>query len=62
MKPENGEVKVVNKLPTTYICDKKPGACKSWEKYGWEKCESEYCSHTTNKDHALFVGIDVKGV
>lgn len=35
-----------------YICDKKPGACDSWEKFGWAKCMSEYCDLTTNPDHA----------
>lgn len=43
-----------------YLCDKKKGACKSWEKLGWtEHCESDVgCNHTTNPDHALCYGCD----
>ena len=38
-----------------YICDKKPGACDSWEKFGWKKCETVVgCCHTTNKEHAKY--------
>ena len=36
-----------------YLCDKKPGACPSWEKYGWEQCMNSYCERTSRTDHAL---------
>ena len=32
-----------------YLCDKKPGACKS----NIEGCPNDMCFHTTNKKHAL---------
>lgn len=38
-----------------YICDKQPGACRSWERYGWTKCQSIVgCCHTANKEHAKY--------
>lgn len=36
-----------------YLCDKKPGACPSWERKGWTKCESKHCNRTSRVDHAL---------
>lgn len=35
-----------------YLCDRKPGACKSWKKYGWTFCHNPMCEHTTNPDHS----------
>lgn len=47
----------MNKPVYVYLCDKKQGACKSWEKYGWKECSSEVgCNHTTNPEHALCNG------
>lgn len=36
-----------------YLCDKKPGACPSWLKYGWTKCMNPHCNRTSRVDHAL---------
>lgn len=36
-----------------YLCDKKPGACPSWQKYGWTKCMNPFCNRTSRLDHAL---------
>ena len=36
-----------------YLCDKKPGACPSWERKGWTKCESKHCNRTSLAEHAL---------
>ena len=36
-----------------YLCDKKPGACPSWERKGWTKCMSKHCNRTSRVDHAL---------
>ena len=36
-----------------YLCDKKPGACPSWERKGWTKCMSKHCNRTSRLDHAL---------
>ena len=36
-----------------YLCDKKPEACPSWEKYGWTKCMNSYCDRTSRLDHAF---------
>lgn len=42
-----------------YLCDKKKGACKSWDKFGWTECDSSCdCNHTTNPEHALCNGCD----
>ena len=41
-----------------YICDKKPGACTGWEKdkdgNAWQKCENEFCFHTSKVEHAKY--------
>ena len=41
-----------------YIYDKKPGACSGWEKDNegkcWQKCENEFCLHTSNIEHAKY--------
>lgn len=34
-----------------YECDKKPGACPSWERKGWLKCMNPHCHLTTQEDH-----------
>ena len=36
-----------------FLCDKKPGACPSWESKGWTKCMNSYCHRTSRVDHAL---------
>ena len=41
-----------------YLCDKKHGACPSWEKYGWTKCMNSYCDRTSRLDHALELPAD----
>lgn len=35
-----------------YLCDRKPGACPSSRKEGWERCTNEMCKHTSNAQHA----------
>ena len=36
-----------------FICDRKPGACRGWDK--WKDCPTcinDFCHHTSNPDHA----------
>lgn len=53
----------MNEPERLYLCDKKPGACRGWDK-GWTRCMNEMCDHTTNANHArvknghLFVLVD----
>lgn len=46
-------------MSKVYLCDKKKGACKSWDTLDWTKCDSEVdCNHTSNPEHALCNGCD----
>lgn len=48
------ELEMLRKMSKeTFLCDKKPGACKSWDRHGWTKCESEVCHRTTDPAHAV---------
>ena len=38
-----------------FICDKKPGACRGWDKWeGCPVCMNDMCHHTSNPDHAKY--------